>query len=172
MSVQDPTGTVHTTRWVGHTPIPACSSIDVNELGPLVETTATVTCPTCSVDLPAPTAPQARSVATDMVTTLQIFPGHRIVKVHGVVSELSATSGFTAAAKGNSALNEAMAAIRASAGQTFGANAIVGLTASTFSAGGGITSAFGGDAVGVLITGTAVTLEPDTAHRSDAPLEV
>ena len=40
-----------------------------------------------------------------------------------------------------------------------GANAVVGLTGNTFGAGGGITSAIGGDAVGVLLMGTAVQIE-------------
>ena len=40
-----------------------------------------------------------------------------------------------------------------------GANAIVGLSGSPFGAGGGITSAFGGDAVGILLLGTAVEIE-------------
>jgi hypothetical protein len=40
------------------------------------------------------------------------------------------------------------------------ANAIVGLHASTFGAHGGITNVLGGDAVGVLLMGTAVIVEP------------
>ena len=42
-----------------------------------------------------------------------------------------------------------------------GANAIVGLTCSTFGAGGGITSVLGGDAVGVMLMGTAVVVTRD-----------
>lgn len=40
------------------------------------------------------------------------------------------------------------------------ADAVVGLTSSAFGAAGGITSGFGGDAVGVLLIGTAVLVEP------------
>jgi len=43
-----------------------------------------------------------------------------------------------------------------------GGNAIIGVTTATFGAHGGITSGFGGDAVGVLITGTAVQVAKDT----------
>jgi uncharacterized protein YbjQ (UPF0145 family) len=94
------------------------------------------------------------------VTTLQALPGHRINAVHGVVSMLSGSSGFTATAKGNEALSGALKGLMASA-VAMGGNAIVGLSGSTFGAGGGITSAFGGDAVGVMLLGTAVTVEPD-----------
>ena len=45
-----------------------------------------------------------------------------------------------------------------------GGNAIVGLRHSTFGAGGGITNALGGDAVGVMLIGTAVTVESVTEH--------
>lgn len=98
------------------------------------------------------------TIALANVTTLQGIPGFRITRVLGVVTELAATSGFTANAKGNSALDSGMTALRHNA-KTMGANSIVGLTSSTFSAGGGITSAFGGDAVGVLLMGTAVIVE-------------
>ena len=53
-----------------------------------------------------------------------------------------------------------METLRRSAAR-LGANAILGLRSSAFGAAGGITSAFGGDAVGVLLMGTAVTVEPD-----------
>jgi uncharacterized protein YbjQ (UPF0145 family) len=74
------------------------------------------------------------------------------------VSVLSGSSGFTATSKGNTALSDAMRTLSYEAAR-MGANAIVGLTGSAFGAGGGITSAFGGDAVGVLLLGTAVTIE-------------
>ena len=53
-----------------------------------------------------------------------------------------------------------MANLRRTAGE-MGANAVLGLSASWFGVGGGLTGvlAFSGDAVGVLITGTAVVLE-------------
>jgi len=41
-----------------------------------------------------------------------------------------------------------------------GGNAVLGLVPSTFGAGGGITNALGGDAVGVLLLGTAAIVEP------------
>ena len=51
-----------------------------------------------------------------------------------------------------------MSQLRQTAG-ALGANAIVGLSGSTFAAGGGITNMLGGDAVGVLLIGTAVLVE-------------
>jgi uncharacterized protein YbjQ (UPF0145 family) len=95
-----------------------------------------------------------------MMTTLAVVPGHRVTRSHGVVTELAATSGFTATAKGNVALDTAMENLRRSAAR-LNANAIVGLHSSAFGAAGGITSAFGGDAVGVLLMGTAVTVEAE-----------
>jgi hypothetical protein len=90
-------------------------------------------------------------------------PGHRTAHTHGVVSQLSATSGWTATNKGSGALQKALLELRRTAGR-MGANAVVGLTSSGFGAGGGITSVFGGDAVGVLLIGTAVTVEPENAN--------
>jgi uncharacterized protein YbjQ (UPF0145 family) len=104
-------------------------------------------------------AAQARGVLRDHVTTLQTLPGYRIVRVLGVVSELSATSGLTATVKGTNALDNSMAMLRRSAAE-LRANAIVGLTSSSFGAAGGITSVLGGDAVGVLLIGTAAVVEP------------
>jgi uncharacterized protein YbjQ (UPF0145 family) len=101
------------------------------------------------------------ALATMQVTTLQTLPGFRITAVRDVVSVLSGSSGFTATTKGNDALAIAMKGLRQAAAD-IGGNAIVGLTGSTFGAGGGVTSVFGGDAVGVLLMGTAVTVEPVT----------
>lgn len=101
------------------------------------------------------------TVPLDRVTTLPSLPGFSTMKVLGVVTELSATSGFTATMKGTAALDAGMAALCRSAG-AMRANAILGLTSSAFGAGGGITSAFGGDAVGVLLIGTAAVVEPLT----------
>jgi uncharacterized protein YbjQ (UPF0145 family) len=92
------------------------------------------------------------------VTTLQALPGHRTTRVLGVVTALAAASGTTAGAKGNDALNKGIGELLTQA-QARGANAVLGLTSSTFGAGGGITSAFGGDAVGVLLLGTAAVVE-------------
>lgn len=105
-------------------------------------------------------APVKVSIRPDMMTTLASLPGYRTVEVLGVVTELSATSGLTATMKGTSALTAAMAALRDSAA-AMGATAILGLTACAFGAAGGITSAFGGDAVGVLLMGTAVMVEAE-----------
>jgi uncharacterized protein YbjQ (UPF0145 family) len=104
---------------------------------------------------------------SSMVTTLDQLPGHQIVAVHGVVTDLSANAGWTAATKGNNALDEAMDNLRRAARRMSG-NAIVGLRASTFGAGGGITSALGGDAVGVLLIGTSVTVDPYAPEPSAA----
>jgi uncharacterized protein YbjQ (UPF0145 family) len=49
--------------------------------------------------------------------------------------------------------------LRWSAGE-MRANAIVGLVSSSFAAAGGVTGIFGGDAVGVLLIGTAVVVTP------------
>jgi hypothetical protein len=108
-------------------------------------------------------------LSEERVTTLQALPGWRITRALGPVTELSATSGFTATSKGSSALSTAMANLRRSAA-LMNANAIVGLTSSAFGAGGGITSAFGGDAVGILLIGTAVVVEalPDQGAASPA----
>jgi uncharacterized protein YbjQ (UPF0145 family) len=106
------------------------------------------------------------SIDPEKVTTLQTLPGYETIRALGVVSELGAASGFTAGSKGATALERAMSALRGRA-EELGANAIVALSASTFGAGGGITSAFGGDAVGVLLMGSAVMVEPLTATGSD-----
>ena len=110
--------------------------------------------------------PAARLVPVDRVTTLAELPGHDTVRSLGVVTMLTSASGLTAESKGNSALSTAMQSFNARAAG-MGANAILGFSASTFGAGGGITSAFGGDAVGVLLTGTAVVVTP-RSERPDA----
>jgi hypothetical protein len=93
------------------------------------------------------------------VTTLHELPGHRTLRALGPVWALAAASGFTAGTKGNDALAKGAKELMNQA-QALGANAVLGLTCSTFGAGGGITSVFGGDAVGVLLAGTAVIIEP------------
>ena len=101
----------------------------------------------------------APPVPSSMLTTLHELLGFRTVRNLGVVTELAATSGLTATIKGNAALDAAMRNLGASAGR-MSANAVLGVSATPFGAGGGITSAFGGDAVGVLLIGTAVVVEP------------
>ncbi|MGZ4451195.1 MAG: hypothetical protein ACXVW4_15485 [Nocardioides sp.] len=105
-------------------------------------------------------APPPR-VSPRLVTTLPTVPGHHIVDVHGVVSQVASLSGWTAAAKGRGALERAFPDLLASA-SAVGANAVVGLQASSFAAAGGLTNMVGGDAVGVLLMGTAVTVEADS----------
>ncbi|MFN8173308.1 MAG: hypothetical protein U0R65_15785 [Candidatus Nanopelagicales bacterium] len=102
------------------------------------------------------------SVQVDLrrVVTTDTLPGHRIVEVMGVVSELTSASGWTASTKGNIALTSALSGLLEAA-MDMGANAIVGLHVATFGAHGGITSGFGGDAVGVLLMGTAVRAAPE-----------
>ena len=75
---------------------------------------------------------------------------------------MSSASGFTAASKGAAALEKALPGLRRRA-EEIGANAVVGVTASAFGAGGGITSALGGDAVGILLIGTAVVVASEEA---------
>ena len=101
------------------------------------------------------------AVQEGMVCTTDLLPCHRITSILGVVTELSASSGWTATDKGNVALDDALRRLRPTAGR-LGANAIVGLTGGPFGAKGGVTSALGGDAVGILLMGTAVTVEPHT----------
>ena len=104
-----------------------------------------------------------------LVTTLASLPGLRIVRALGLVSQVSATSGFTATTKGQGALSEATEGFMSAAAK-MGENAIVGVSAHPFGAAGGITSAFGGDAVGVLLLGTAVVVEPESEKASADPV--
>lgn len=97
------------------------------------------------------------SIPPDRIVTIDHLPGYQVVKVMGLVTELTSASGWTAKSKGNTALEGALRGLVASA-VDLGGNAIVGFAASTFGAHGGLTAGFGGDAVGVLLTGTAVTV--------------
>lgn len=113
-------------------------------------------------------SPEPESIVDPkLVTTLDRSPGYRTITALAVVSELSATSGWTASAKGGAALGNAMWELRRTA-VSMGANAIVGVIASSFGARGGITSMLGGDAVGVLLMGTAVTAALETEAESRA----
>lgn len=142
-------------------PICTCGLLKVRKVGTSIVGGHEV-CNKCGLPLEhSPAWHSPALVDEDRVTTLQMLPGHRITSLHGVVTELTATSGWTATSKGNSALKNAMKALRTTAG-ALSANAIVGLSATTFAAGGGITTVFGGDAVGVLLVGTAVTVEEET----------
>jgi uncharacterized protein YbjQ (UPF0145 family) len=81
------------------------------------------------------------------------------VRALGVVNALDSASGFTAGSKGNTALSSALAMLYQRAAE-LGGNEVLGLETSTCGAGGGITNALGGDAVGVLLLGTAAIVEP------------
>ena len=107
--------------------------------------------------------PAARSGLSVVVTTLDYIPGARIVRIAGMVATLGASSGFTATAKGNVALDATFNRLREQAAELY-ANAVLGVTGGPFGAGGGITSFFGGDAVGVLLLGTAVVIEWDPSE--------
>ncbi len=103
-----------------------------------------------------------------MIVTTETLPGYTVIQTLGVVSNLSANSGWTAAAKGNNALWDALVGLK-SAAVSLGANAVIGLSGSTFGARGGVTSGLGGDAVGILLLGTAVVVAPTTSAQSVAP---
>ena len=94
------------------------------------------------------------------MTTLDHIHGYRVLKTLGVVSAVGAMSGWTAQAKGSTATRRSYGDLNARATE-LGANAVIGISASAFGAGGGITSIVGGDAVGVLYIGTAVVVEED-----------
>ncbi len=139
-----------------------CGLVKQSKAGTYTESDAAY-CRSCLKPISVPLTAGAlrqRLVSPANITTLHALPGHRITAVHGVVSMLSGSSGFTATAKGNDALSGALSGLMARAAG-MGGNAVVGLSGSTFGAGGGITSAFGGDAIGVLLLGTAVTVESD-----------
>ncbi len=93
-----------------------------------------------------------------VLTTIDYVPGYRITEVLGLVSQLVGSSGLTAGVKGREAKNGALRALSRSA-YNLDANAVIGISFSAFGAGGGLTNVFGGDAVGVLVSGTAVRIE-------------
>lgn len=104
-------------------------------------------------------AKQTPRIPAGRITTLNSLPGHEITESLGLVSALQSSSGFTAGAKGRTALGAVLTEFSQQA-LAVGANAVVGVHFATFGAAGGITSALGGDAVGVLMVGTAVVAEP------------
>lgn len=108
-----------------------------------------------------------RSVSLARIVTLPNLPGHRIVTVHGVVTGMGSLSGWTATSKGQGAIDRAFPELLEAATR-LGANAIVGLSGAPFGAAGGITNVLGGDAVGVLLMGTAVTVEPLMSSDDDS----
>ena len=103
---------------------------------------------------------QRDPIQAERMTTLDHLPGHRVTRVLGVVSGVGSMSGWTATSKGTTARERSFGSLSQAAFE-LDANAIIGISASVFGAGGGITSIVGGDAVGVLYIGTAVVVEPD-----------
>lgn len=133
-----------------------CGLLKVKKFGTL-EVDGVATCRTCGLPLKFGNGSGSNRVAVEMITTLDEVPGFRILRTCGVVTELTSHSGWTATTKGNVALDQAMESLRRSAA-LLSANAVVGLRSSVFGAGGGITGALGGDAVGVLLMGDAVVV--------------
>lgn len=140
-----------------------CGLIKQSRVGTTIRGDGVEVCNNCQKPVrfdPAVIATQAsRRVAPDRVTTLSGLPGYRTVHALGVVNALDSASGFTAGSKGNTALSSALAMLYERAAE-LGGNAVLGLVTSTFGAGGGITKGLGGDAVGVLLLGTAAVVEP------------
>jgi uncharacterized protein YbjQ (UPF0145 family) len=106
-------------------------------------------------------AEKLTAVPRQFVSTIEAIPGYEIVEHHGVVGTVASTAGKKAGSKGFESLQSAQLALREGAWNQ-GANAIVGVHAAPFGASmGGVM----GDAVGVLLLGTAVTIrrldEPD-----------
>lgn len=106
--------------------------------------------------------PELRNFSADndidpaLVTTLPTLLGYDIVQIHGLVAEIGTASGKAAKGKATDAFREAWRSVRQSAAG-MGANAIVGLQITNFSASqGGML----GDAIGCTLMGTAVTVQP------------
>src|SRR4051794_1218749 len=98
----------------------SCGLIKQSKAGTSVDAGGVERCNNCLKPVSSQAAvrvgPAAWSaVSSDMMTTLATVPGHRVVRSYGVVTELAATSGFTATAKGNVALDTAMENLRRSA---------------------------------------------------------
>lgn len=99
---------------------------------------------------------QPEGVPLEFVTTLHEYPGFETVKCFGLVAIVTSTAGMGATEKGLGSLRSGLKDLRVHAAQK-GANAIVGLQISNFGASiGGVM----GDAVGVSLIGTAVSLVP------------
>jgi len=102
------------------------------------------------------------SVQETFVTTLQALDGQQVVESFGVVTSISSSAGRGAQAKGSIAMESAMVSLRRAAGDR-GANAVVGLQVAPFAASVGGNF---GDAVGILLAGTAVRVEQLTDEKS------
>lgn len=92
-----------------------------------------------------------------ILVTIEQIPGYEITEIVGLVSQLVGSSGLTAGVKGREAKSGALRALRESA-RKMDADAVIGINFSAFGAAGGLTNMFGGDAVGVLVSGTAVKI--------------
>jgi len=91
-----------------------------------------------------------------LVITSDDALGYTIEKVFGIVNGIGSTAGRTSKNKGTDSYNSALAWLRYNAHEK-GGNAVIGLRQSTYAASHG--GAFG-DAVGVVLSGTAVVLGP------------
>lgn len=111
-------------------------------------------------ELELATPRSAQMIKPESVTTLQAIPGSTTRRSLGIVTALSSNASWTATHKGSTALELAITELRTAA-YNLGANAVVGLQVASFGAAGGITSVVGGDAVGILLMGTAVQVDPD-----------
>ena len=105
-----------------------------------------------------PTGWAAGSRMHRQATTLASVPGLRIVEAHGLASTIGSNAGWTATTKGEIAMTIAYRQL-IEAAERLGANDVSGVVPSAFGACAGITVA-GGDAVGIALVGTAVTIEP------------
>lgn len=97
----------------------------------------------------------SKGLSNRWVSTLAEIPGHPVVAHHGVVTAVASANFKGAQTKGSNALDDALGRVRTEA-FSLGANAIVGLQVSSF--GAKVIGAGSGDAVGVVVTGTAVTV--------------
>ena len=141
-----------------------CDSRDTYILSQRVYNGAEAHCKECGKPIKVSSKKSAFAEEThklDQITVVSTpdIPGHRVTAVLGLVTDLTGASGLTAGIKGREALTGALRGLR-SAAHKKGANAIIGMNASVFGAGGGLTNVFGGDAVGVMLIGTAVIIEP------------
>lgn len=100
--------------------------------------------------------PRLLMVSTDSL------PGYTITKVLGLVSSVDSDAVWTASSKGQNALDASLAALVVQA-RSLNADAIIGLHMAAYGARGGVTSMVGGDAVGVIVWGTAVQASIESA---------
>ncbi len=98
------------------------------------------------------------AVPLERITSLDAVPGRTVDRSLGAVTVIAAGGGWTAEHRGREALERAMSEIGAAAGRR-GADAVVGLSVSAFGARSSV-AALNGDAIGIVLLGTAVVLEP------------